>query len=122
MHFVEKDVPCFLGNAAQRSVADRSRLLINFLEHEMLEAALLRHDRVPVHVLGCALHGIAVEIRYSRTLARDGRKIAVGEEEKIPRVIQQRRNIGSHEVFVLAQSYNDWRTIARRKDFVWFVG
>ena len=43
-------------------VAHGARLLEDLLEHEMLVAALFRHDRVPQNVRDLALHGLAVEI------------------------------------------------------------
>jgi hypothetical protein len=54
LHFVEENLAGFLRDAAQRGVADGARLLIDFLEHEMLEAALFRHDRVPGDALRLA--------------------------------------------------------------------
>ena len=51
LHLIQEDVAGFLRNASQRGVAHRARLLVDFLEHEMLEAALFRHDRVPGNVL-----------------------------------------------------------------------
>ncbi len=47
LHLVEKNVAGLLRDAPQRGVANGARLLVNFLEHEMLEAALLRQDRDP---------------------------------------------------------------------------
>jgi len=46
-HLFEEDVARILRDPAQRGVANGTRLLIDFLEHEMLEAALFRHDRIP---------------------------------------------------------------------------
>ncbi len=43
-----------LRDAAQCRVADGAGLLVDFLEHEVLEAALLRQDRVPGDVLDLA--------------------------------------------------------------------
>ena len=54
LHLVEEDVAGILGDAAERGVADGARLLVDFLEHEVLVAALFRHDRVPGDVLDLA--------------------------------------------------------------------
>ena len=59
VHLVEEDFAGIERDAAQRGIADGARLLIDFLEHEMLEAALLRHDRVPGDVLHLARDGLA---------------------------------------------------------------
>ena len=69
-----------LRNAAQRGVAHGARLLENFLEHEMLEAALFRHDRVPGHVLHLALDGLAVEIGELHAVRREHRQVAVARK------------------------------------------
>ena len=39
-----------LADAAEQRVANGARLLKDLLEHEVLVAALLRHDRVPQDV------------------------------------------------------------------------
>ena len=57
-----KTLPVSKRDAAQRSVADGAGLLVNFLEHEVLEAGLFRHDRVPGDVLHLAGDGMAVEV------------------------------------------------------------
>ena len=62
LHLVEENVAGIVRDSSQRGVADGARLLIDFLEHEVLEAALFRHDRVPGDVLHLALDGLAVEI------------------------------------------------------------
>src|SRR5271166_5153360 len=62
LHLVEKDVAGVERDPPQRSITDGARLLVNFLEHEMLEAALFRHDRIPGHMLHLTLNGLAVEI------------------------------------------------------------
>ena len=54
VHLVQEDAAGFLAHAAQRRVADGARLLKDFLEHEMLVAALFRHDRDPTE---CARPG-----------------------------------------------------------------
>ena len=58
VHFVEKDFAGVLRDAAEQSVAHGAGLLENFLLHEMLVAALFRHDGVPGDVLRlCARRG-----------------------------------------------------------------
>ena len=62
LHLVEEDAAGFLADAAEDGVADGARLLKDFLEHEVLVAALFRHDGVPQNVRDLALHGLAVEV------------------------------------------------------------
>ena len=83
----------FLRNSAQRRVTHRARLLINFFEHEVLEAALFRHDRVPGDVLHLPSNGLAAEVGEAHAFGRDHCQIAVGEKEKISRVIEDGGNV-----------------------------
>src|SRR5262249_9083999 len=76
LHLVEEDLPTVLRDAAQRSVADSARLLVNFLEHEMLVAALLRHDWVPGNMLYLAHHRLAVKIHQPHSRRSDDGKVA----------------------------------------------
>src|SRR6185369_11148927 len=59
VHLVEKYLTAVERDSSLHRVANGARLLVNFLEHEMLEAALLRHDRIPRDPLNRRLHRIA---------------------------------------------------------------
>ena len=122
VHFVEEDGAGVLRDAAERGVADGARLLINFLEHEVLEAALFRHDRVPGDALGLALERLAVEIGELHAFGGEHGKIAIGEKEKIAGVIENRGHVAGDKVFVLAEADYHRRAVARRDDLVRFVG
>ena len=111
----------FLRNASQRGVAHGARLLVDFLEHEVLEAALFRHDRVPGHVLHLADDGLSVEVGELYAFWRDDGEVAVAEEEQVARVIQDRGHVGGDEVFVFAQTDDRRRAIARGNDLVRFI-
>ena len=93
LHFVEKYVAGFLRNPTQRRVPHRARLLINFFEHEVLEAALFRHDRVPGDMLHLAHDGVTVEIAELDAVAGNDRQVAVSQKEKISRVIEDGGNV-----------------------------
>ena len=47
IHLVQKNAAALLADTPERGIADGARLLEDFLEHEVLVAALFRHDRVP---------------------------------------------------------------------------
>ena len=47
LHFVKKYAAGFERDTAFDGFAHRARLLVNLLEHEMLEAAFFRLNRVP---------------------------------------------------------------------------
>ncbi len=120
-HLVEEDVAGILRDASQRGVAHGAGLLVNLLEHEMLEAALFRHDRVPGDVLDLAVDGLAVEVGELHACRGDDGEIAVGEEEQVARVIEDCGNIGGDEVFVFAQADDGGRTVARGDDLVGLI-
>src|SRR5207237_6466927 len=61
-HLIQKNVAAFLRDPSQRRVAHRTRLLINLFEHEMLEPAFFRHDRVPGDVLDLTNYGLSIEV------------------------------------------------------------
>src|SRR5207245_9001068 len=63
LHLVEEDLPALLRDSSQKGVADRPRLLVDLLQHEMLEARLLRHDRIPGDALDLLADGPALLIR-----------------------------------------------------------
>ena len=50
-HFAEEDVAGVERDAAEGGVANGARLLPDFLEHEVLVAALFRLDRIPLDAL-----------------------------------------------------------------------
>src|ERR1019366_8219488 len=95
--------------------------LKDFLEHEVLEAALFGHDGVPRDVLDLARNRIAVEVGQLYAILRDDRQIAVTQEEQIAGVIQDGGYIAGDEIFVVTQSNHRWWTITARDDLVWLV-
>ena len=121
LHLVEEDLAGIERNPPQGGVADGARLLVDFLEHEMLEAALLRHDGVPGDVLHLARDGLAVEVGELHARGRDHGQVAVGQEEQVARVIEDRRHVGGDEVLVLAQADDRRRAIARGHDLVGLI-
>ena len=84
----------------------------------MLEPALFRHDRVPGDVLHWTLNRRALKIRQPHAIGSDYRDVAIRQKHHVARVMQHRRNIARHEVFVLAQANHRGRSQARRHDFV----
>ena len=47
IHFIQEYTARFLAHAADGCIANRARLLKDFLEHEVLVASFFRHDRIP---------------------------------------------------------------------------
>src|SRR5208283_868090 len=98
LHVVQKHLAVVLGYAAQKCVPYGARLFENLLLHEMLVAALFRHDRVPGDLVGGPLHRLAIEICNANPISRQHSDIAIREKENVARVLQQCRNVAGHEV------------------------
>ncbi len=120
VHLLQKHFAGIEGDAAHRGVAHRPRLLIDFLEHEVLEAALFRHDGVPGNVLHLALHRLSIKVGKGHALGSEHREVAIAEEEQVAGVIENRGHVAGHKILVLAQPDHRRRAIARRNDLVGF--
>ena len=118
VHLVEENATRILTHAAQHGVPHGARLLKNFLEHEVFVATLFGHDRVPQHMLYLTLHGVTVEIGQLHAVPGENGHVAVSQEEHIPRVTQNRRYIGSDEVFVCAQPDHHRGAFPRRHNLM----
>src|SRR5262245_43938135 len=103
-------------DAALRGVADGARLLVNLLEHEMLEPALFGLDRVPVDALNLRLDLRALPVGDADAATRQCYDFVVAQEEEVARVRQQRRNVRGYELFAVAQSDDDRRAEPRGHD------
>src|ERR1044071_3672071 len=103
-HLVEKHLSAVERDSSLHRVANGARLLVNFLEHEMLEAALLRHDRIPRDALNRRLHGVSFEVCHAHGISIDECDLAVAEKEDVARVLQNRWNVRRDEEFAIAES------------------
>ena len=105
-------LPVSCANAPQHGVAHGARLLENFLEHEMLVAALFRHDGVPrMWWTGRFMGG-----RRNRSAARPRGSAPPCRHRpgKTCRACaENRRNVGGHEVFAVAQPDHHRRAVSR---------
>src|SRR6185437_4700763 len=107
VHLVEKYLAGFLRNSAEQSVADGAGLLENFLLHEMFEAALFGHDRVPGDVLGRAADRMTFKIEEANALRSEHGYFAISQEKNTAGMLEDGGNITSHEEFVLAETDNN---------------
>src|SRR5438132_14145490 len=105
---VEKHATCVERDAAFDSFANGARLLVNLLEHEMLEAAFFRLDRIPGDALHLRLDRIAVEVSDAYRILRHHGDLTVAEKKDVSRVLKNGRNVGSDKVFAIAEA-NDYR-------------
>ena len=122
LHLAQEDLAGVERDAAQGGVANGARLLPDFLEHEVLVAALFRLDGIPLDARDLALDGLAVEVGELDAVAGEDGHVAVGEEIDIARVVQDAGNVGGDEVFALAHADDDRRAGARGDDLVGLGG
>src|SRR5580700_11729420 len=113
VHLIQKDFSGFLRDSPEQGVAHSSRLLKNFLLHEMFEAALFSHDRVPGYVLNGAMNRMALEIHQADTLRGEHGYFAIAKEEDISGVLQDCGNVAGDKKFIFTKAYDDGRTEAR---------
>src|ERR1041384_5563008 len=80
LHVIEEHAAGIERDAAFDGFTNRARLLVNFLEHEMFEAALFRLNRIPGDALPLRLNGISVEVRHAHAVFCHHRDRRVGKE------------------------------------------
>ena len=98
------------------------RLLEDLLEHEVLVAGLLGHDRIPRHpraLLRDRAAGVVGELDPGR---RDDRHLLVAQEHDVARVAEDRRDVGRDEELAVAEADDDRRAVADGDDLVRIVG
>ena len=117
-HFVEEDFSSVLRDAAEQGVAHGARLLEDFLLHEVLVAALFRHDGVPGDVVRRALDGTAVVIHHMHAFGGEHGDVAIGEEKHLASVLEQGGDVAGDEIFSIAEANHRRRAEARGDDFL----
>ena len=101
---------------------DRLGLLVHLLEHEMREAALLRLLDVPVDVVDHALAHSSIDARHANRRGVDIGNVALLEEDHLPRVRQDGRNIGCQEVLAVAKAHDQRHVQARADEAIRLTG
>ena len=104
LHLAQEDLARVERNAAQRGVANGARLLPDFLEHEVLVAALFRLDRIPLDARDRALDRLAVEVGQLDAVARQDGHVAVGQKVDIAGVVQNAGHVGGDKRLALAHA------------------
>ena len=121
LHFLEKHPSGVLRHAAEDRLAGRGRLLEDLLQHEVLVAGLLGHDRIPQHALRRLGDRPPEEVGEGHARARDDRHLLVAEEHDIARVAEDRGNVGGDEELPVAEADDDRRAVADRDDLLGIV-
>src|SRR5437868_1751542 len=100
---VEKHPPAFQTQASEHRVPNGAGLLKNFLEHEVLVAALFGHDRIPKNVRDLAPYCPPLEVGKTNASRSENRDITVIEKKHIPRMAENSGDIGGNEELVLTE-------------------
>jgi hypothetical protein len=87
---LQVDLALLQADAVEQRVAHRARLLVDLLQHEVAESALLGLDGIPGDALRRARDRGAREVRDPGRLGRERRDVAVLEEQEVARVRQDR--------------------------------
>ncbi len=88
-------------NPAPEGIANRLRLLKNFLEHEVLVAALFGHDRIPRDPFGLLLDRSALHVGELGSAGADHDDLPIAHEDHVLRVHQDRGDVGGDERLAL---------------------
>ncbi len=110
---IHDDGLAILSNALAHRVADSLRLLVDFLEHEVLIAALLSSFGIPVDFENLLRHRLAVAIRDLDSILRNDSKLTIVEDVRAARVRNDSWNIGSDEVLTFADTDDEWVILFR---------
>ena len=71
---------------------------------------------------GCALDGVAVVVHDAHAIFGEHGDVAIGEEEHVARVFEQRGNVAGDEVFAFAEADDRRRAEARGDNLMGIVG
>ena len=122
LHLAQEDLARVERDAAQRGVGNGPRLLPDFLEHEVLVAALFRLDRIPLNARELALDGLAVKVGELDACRRQDGHVAVGQEVDVARVVQNAGHVGGDKALAFAHADNDRRAEPRGNNLVGLGG
>ena len=96
-------------------LADRARLLVDLLEHEVPVLALLGRIGRQLAFLDRSIGAVAFAIDHAHAVAPDLGDVALVEEHEAARHRQQRRDIRGDEILAVAQAQHH-RTAHARDD------
>ena len=118
VHFFEIHLAGIERDSALHRITNGPWLLVNLFEHEVLEAALLCHDRVPGDPLLLRLDQIAVKIGYANTVFRKHRELFITEEKDVACVGQDRGDVRRDKELAVAKTDDYRRPFTYRHDRV----
>ena len=104
LELVHDDGLAVLRNALAHRIADCLRLLVDFLKHEVLVAALLGSLSIPVDLKDLLRHRLAAAVRDFDGILRDDSELAIVEDIGAARARDDGRDIRCDEVLALADA------------------
>ena len=110
VQLVEGQVPV-LVETAHEGLLNGGGLLVDFLLHEGVEAALFGCGCVPLNVEGLALCGVALEVDNRVVGCGDGHDLVLTHLDGFLGVVNERGDVRAEEVLVLTQA-DDQRGVA----------
>src|SRR6476619_4938255 len=93
-HVVEKYLTSVERDASLDGFSNCAWLLVDFLQHEMLEAALFSHDWIPGDSLDRWLNRVSFEVCNAHSLFVDDGNLSIAEKKHVARVLEDWWNIG----------------------------
>ena len=104
---VEVDVELRFVDPRPDRVGDRAGLLEDLLLHEVVVAALLRRDRIPLDDLELAVDRPPIDVDDLDALLAEHGEVAVVQRDDLARVGQDRGNVARQERLLLALPEDD---------------
>jgi hypothetical protein len=121
LHVGQEDAAGVERDAAEGGVADGARLLVDFLQHEVLVAGLFGLDRVPEDALRVEFFGCAAEVGEDDAGGGERGDLAVLEEVDIAGVVEDAGDVGGEEELALAEAEHGGRAHAGGDQLVGLV-
>ena len=117
----EADGFCCRIKTAGHGIAQSLWLFINFLQHEMLKAALFRCFRIPVYNKHLLADGSAVDILHPHAICSYCSNLTIAHDKGTTRMVDNRRDVGSDKVLAFTQTNNQRIILFGADDFIRLV-
>ena len=107
-----------VDQAAAHAVADGLGLLVDLLQHEVIEAALFDLLEIPVDLVDLLVGRDVVDGLGDETVAAHRHHLVVVEIDDLLRVLQDGGHVGGEEVLVARDADDERRAVAHADDLV----
>ena len=107
VQFVELDVLAISGDAAAQGILESLRLFVDFLQHEVVEAALFSCFSVPIDDKDLLADGIAVHIGNPYVILLDDSDFTIIHDVRIAGIAEDGRDIRGDIVFAFAEANDE---------------